>query len=266
MKHMRIMHKYFGIATAIIIIIVSLTGILLIHKKFLGLNKIFIRFPGYSVQNNADVFDVLTTAEGFALVATKQGIYMDTPEGWIQTLPSQAKRLYRHEGTFYVCSNDGLYTSEDGKIWEKTLSEGEACAMVIIKEDLFVSTKEAVYQRKSKEKVWNELIKFPVRSLDVRDIDVNERGILIAAKGGLFIFNKKEGLLVENIPLKKSDKIELQKLITDIHTGDFFGKFFYIIMDITAFGLIVLSITGLYMWYRVKKIKNDKKKWLTTGT
>jgi uncharacterized iron-regulated membrane protein len=105
------------------------------------------------------------------------------------------------------------------------------------------------------------MISFSEKPIDIRNFSVDESGIVIAAKEGVFTSVSGKELEPEILPIKKKqkEKIDLQKLITDIHTGEFFGQFFYIFMDLTAVGMVAMSITGLYIWYRPRKKKAGRK-------
>lgn len=52
--------------------------------------------------------------------------------------------------------------------------------------------------------------------------------------------------------------LTVDKVILDIHTGRFFGEFGSIVMDAAAIAFLILSGTGIYMWYR--RNPNNKKR------
>ena len=54
--------------------------------------------------------------------------------------------------------------------------------------------------------------------------------------------------------------LTLDKVVLDIHTGRFFGSAGEWLMDIAAIALLLLSASGLYMWYRKPERKKKKKK------
>ncbi len=252
---MRKIHKYVGLGTSIIIIIVSLTGILLIHKKALGLNKILVNMPWYSNSQPPDVFDLLLTDDGKLIAATRSGVLLEENREWKLVISEQTKKLFKVGGYIYACSKSGIYESMNGRNWQKNLSGLEARNIVFNGNEIYAVLTNGVYKKKPGDASWEIVIKFPKNSLDVRDIAITKDEIFIAAREGVFIFNVEKGLSGEKIQIKRTSRIELQKLITDLHTGEFFGSFFYILMDISALGLIALTITGIYIWYLPKKMK-----------
>lgn len=262
MRQMRTIHKYFGLVTVIVVILVSITGVLLIHKKAIGLNRVAVKTPGYAAPQAVDGFDMLETVEGLTVVATKQGVYVREASGWTLTLPSPTKKLYRHGGTLYACSRDGLYSSKEGKSWIRLFSGQEVKAVHFAENDLLFATSTGIYRGNyNGEELWKEIVSFFDKPVEVRNFTFDEKGVTLVAKEGVFTSVTGKELLSEQLPFKKkgSEKVDLQKLITDIHTGEFFGSFFYIFMDITAIGLVAMSVTGVYIWYRPRSKKKGAK-------
>lgn len=48
------------------------------------------------------------------------------------------------------------------------------------------------------------------------------------------------------------------KIIGDLHTGKILGGFGKLVIDLTAFTFIVLTVSGVYLWYRPKQLKKWK--------
>ena len=61
---------------------------------------------------------------------------------------------------------------------------------------------------------------------------------------------------------REDKKMDMVKLMTEIHTGRFFGSYFYLLVDLATLGLIFLIISGARIaLYRTNlaKIKNEKE-------
>lgn len=43
------------------------------------------------------------------------------------------------------------------------------------------------------------------------------------------------------------------------HTGDFFGHYFYLIMDFMSLGIVIVTLTGVYLWYKFRRLKQSSK-------
>ncbi|MFQ5443977.1 MAG: hypothetical protein ACE5EK_05100, partial [Nitrospinales bacterium] len=61
-------------------------------------------------------------------------------------------------------------------------------------------------------------------------------------------------------PLSKEDfKMDLAKLMTEIHNGRFFGSYFYLVVDLATVGLIVLTFSGFFIGYYRYRLKKRRK-------
>lgn len=47
--------------------------------------------------------------------------------------------------------------------------------------------------------------------------------------------------------------VPLRWVILDLHTGDFFGKYGFILYDILAVIMLVMGSTGIYMYFKIRK-------------
>ncbi|MBZ0157127.1 MAG: PepSY domain-containing protein [Alphaproteobacteria bacterium] len=262
-RFMRKIHKYLGLAPVVVFILVSVTGVLLIHKKSLGLNGVLVNVSGYGgVPSAVDAFDILLTDGGIAVAATKQGVYVYDAGTWKVAVPVPAKRLYVKDGTLYACAKDGLYASAEGKTWRRLFSGHEVKALLFNEGSLFIATSKGVYRSDKPEKgKWETVISFPRNAPDVRNLMYDGRQVVMAAKEGVFAAGKGGAILPEGLPVtkKQNGNTDLQKIITDLHTGEFFGRYFYLVMDAVAIGLVIVSLSGIYIWYLPKKRRTIKE-------
>ena len=53
-------------------------------------------------------------------------------------------------------------------------------------------------------------------------------------------------------------KMDLVKLITEIHTGRFFGNYFMLLVDLATLGLVMLVISGIWVGLNRSKVKRRK--------
>ena len=47
--------------------------------------------------------------------------------------------------------------------------------------------------------------------------------------------------------------VPMRWIILDLHTGDFFGKYGFLVYDILAGVMLVLGSTGIYMYFKIRK-------------
>jgi hypothetical protein len=59
--------------------------------------------------------------------------------------------------------------------------------------------------------------------------------------------------------IKEERKMDLVKLITEIHTGRFFGSYFFLLVDLATVGLVILVISGIFIAVYRQQTKSRKK-------
>lgn len=100
----------------------------------------------------------------------------------------------------------------------------------------------------------------------VRKLITSRPFLLAGTTSGLFMSSdngktwtlKKLG--TANASLTKEDfKMDLAKLVTEIHNGRFFGSYFYLVVDLATVGLILLTFSGFFIGYYRHRLKKRKK-------
>lgn len=248
---MRKWHRYLGLATTVLVVLVSVTGILLIHKKELELNKVTVNLPGYAKRISPDASNLAVTAQGKTLLSTKLGVFVSGADGWRRTLPVPAKKLVVNGADIYACTSEGLQLSVDGgENWRNLLPGEEAKALHLSQGRVIAVTVKGVYQRSAGKKVWELLAPLSRKGLDVREVFPDGEGLLLAAKEGLYRVSDGK---VKQVSLpeagKVATKVDLQKLVTDLHTGAFFGGWFMAVIDFVALSMVFFAISGVWLWY-----------------
>ena len=65
--------------------------------------------------------------------------------------------------------------------------------------------------------------------------------------------------LAENRLSPEEKKMDLVKLITEIHTGRFFGSYFFLLVDLATLGLVLLVFSGALITAYRKQIRKSRK-------
>jgi len=193
----------------------------------------------------------LKTYPEFIFIGTKNGFYKSFNGGrnWIKDKNKSLKKIFsiatdtKKTPGIYVTSKKGLfYSNNSGDTWVE-----------------ITPNKNNIEQEKKLEIA--QINKFIAITPSK-----NHASILLAgSEKGLFI-SKKKGALWSFVNLgesgntvpKKDFKMDLGKLVTEIHTGRFFGSYFYWLVDIATIGMIGLAISGLMIISNRKKIKKTK--------
>ncbi|MFN2239672.1 MAG: hypothetical protein ABR524_09800, partial [Thermoanaerobaculia bacterium] len=148
MRFVRDLHKYFGLVLVVLILLVSVTGLLLMHAKSLGLNTIMVKMPGYASQAPPDAWKIVTMADGSILVATKSGIFRGSESTWSRRLDAPARDLLVHGGEVYGATKDGLMISTDnGLSWSVAIAREEFRTLAVSPEGVVAASARAIYRR-----------------------------------------------------------------------------------------------------------------------
>jgi len=54
--------------------------------------------------------------------------------------------------------------------------------------------------------------------------------------------------------------VPVERIIWDLHSGAFWGKFGWLYYDLIAISMIVLSITGVYMYWKIRFLELKRRK------
>lgn len=242
-------HRYFGLLASLTILLIAGTGLLLVHGKRLGLKNIPVRLTGPALPAAADAFDLLTVRGG-VLAATRQGVFLREGGRWRRVLHADAKRLAAVSGELLAFAAEGLFSSGDGgRTWAVQLRGGEARAAAETSSGLVAATTEGVFVREAGR--WRRLASLGPPAAQVREIVADDGALMLASKEGLHRLAAGGRLEFVALPLDGTERRgDLQKLVMDLHTGDFFGPWFTLVTDLTGLALVALSLSGIYLWYR----------------
>ena len=193
----------------------------------------------------------LNTDPEFIFVGTKNGFYKSFNGGrnWIKDKNKNTKNIFSlaidtkdNTGIFLTSTKGLFYSNNSGDTWLKITPH----------------KKNLAKQGKLEISQINKILSITASN--------NQASLLLAgSETGLFI-SKNNGALWSFINLgesgntvsKKDFKMDLGKLVTEIHTGRFFGTYFYWLIDIATIGMIGLAISGLMIISYRKKIKKNK--------
>lgn len=210
----RSLHRHLGVAVALIVLSLSVTGVLLNHPSLLGA-------PAERTLSLAvDPLD-----ENHLFRGTRSSLYASEDGGltWDEVpmlFPAEkAVHIAYASGSsdiLYVVLQDlGLIRSYDGGIvWERVPIG-------------FVPVVEGI-------------------RLDRIAVTADERLTLFTSHG-LFL-SENQGKSWRRVGPKVDEGIDWYRLVHQLHTGYIFGPWFVYVHDFGAIGLIALTITGLIIW------------------
>ncbi len=193
----------------------------------------------------------LNTDPEFIFVGTDSGLYKSFNGGlnWIKDENSRLKEVRsmvvdsRGKSVIYLASGNGLFSSKNsGDLWQEITPD------------------------KSNIQKGEKVVATSFNTIFYLAGSQNYPSILLAGSdSGLFISNKN-GKLWNFIDFGESAatmseenfRMDLAKLVTEIHTGRFFGTYFYWLVDVSTVGMIVLAFSGLMIVFYRNKVKKGK--------
>ena len=97
-------------------------------------------------------------------------------------------------------------------------------------------------------------------------VSLDKKTLFVGTSSGLY-FSEDEGEVWKNIDLSGAAnqlspdemKMDVVKLITEIHNGRFFGSYFFMLVDLATIGIVFLTLSGILIAYYRTKVKNRKK-------
>lgn len=217
-------HRYVGIGTLAFLLMLALSGFLLNHPSLLGAPS--ERTLSFAVD------------------------------------PLDAQHLYR--GT-----RSGLYASDDGgQSWYEVpmLFAAERAIDITFAPDnpehIYVALEDLGLIRSTDGGiVWEQVpIGFMPLAEGVRlqRIGIGAKGQLHLWTSGGLISSPDGGTTWASVGTSSQPGNDLYTLVHQIHTGYFFADWFVYVYDLTAWGLILLSFSGLFIWWRLQFGKRRK--------
>jgi hypothetical protein len=240
-------HLWSGLILTLPLVLVSLTAILIAHEKGLGTKEIAINagwLPGYGSEENIKFY--LDDIKDVQIIGNKT----------------------------YYASKLGVVVEENQKITILKNTEGdEVRDLLLVGDSLYIASKEGLFVSTKNKALL-------LKKGDFHGININKnklyaaegkKGFHISSDNGKTWLNSKlsktigkENMKNFSTSIEKSDyleKLTLEKLVLDIHTGKaFFGdESMWIWIDLIALSLLFMIFTGIWMWYKRKYGKTKKK-------
>lgn len=230
------LHKWLGILLAIPILLVCITAILLAHDKMFGLKDLRVNaswLPAY----------------GPAVVKAKR-----------QEIKAV---LVDAEDRIYIGTKGGLFVLHKGEITEFEALRGlDVRAIIPGKETILVATKQGLWM--SQEEKWRRIFAGDVHGVSVAKdgailVAIHKQGLLISRnEGRSWRGVKKAKIAIATLPPWHVDeKVKLEKLIKDLHTGKALltKEWDWLWIDLISLTIMILTLVGVYIWWKKQRLK-----------
>ena len=192
----------------------------------------------------------LNTDPEFIFVGTNKGFYKSFNGGlnWIKDSHKKLKEIYtlavdsKEHSSIYLSAKKGLFFSHNGgDTWQEITPD------------------------KNNVQNLEDVALMPINTILPIGGKTQPSLLFAGSEAGLFI-SKNNGTHWNFIDLgesgntvsKENFKMDLSKLVTEIHTGRFLGSYFFWLVDLSSFGMIALAISGLMVVFYRGKMKTSK--------
>lgn len=175
----------------------------------------------------------------------------------------------RNSNYIFAGTDSGLIqTINKGKTWNLSLQNKPIRLIADYpgrENELILSTGNELLKSSNNGQSWESIFKNNDKDLLINEVnfsDPSKGNIIVGTNKGLFSIDVKNNWEHITLNMSKVDnqaepkEMNLLKLITEIHTGRFFGNYFYLVFDIASVFLIITSISGLFIYvirYNIRK-------------
>ena len=244
------LHRRFGLAAFIIIIVICVTGILLNHTEEFALKDRFIQssrlqsWYGIEVEGEAFFYPVETNQSQVIIASLEDHLYVDN-----QLISQNAGLIIGAVSVtdlIIVSTAADIYlvTPQAELIEKMSLSSFITSDIEKIGVDdsgsVLLSSKDTVYTSHDDYLSWQAL------DSPVSNVEWSQPAKVSA----------EELEVLHSYHLAKS--IDWERLVLDLHSGRIFGQWGVWLYDLTALAIIFLSISGCWTWYKKQQLKKLK--------
>ncbi|MFQ3576702.1 MAG: PepSY domain-containing protein [Cytophagales bacterium] len=239
-------HLWIGVLLSFPIIVVGLTAILIAHKK--SFDKWVINAPVLQEKYQKLEFKeirAVANSNGYDYLATKNGLFvLNEDDEWqkvINTENAEFKQLLKTQEAIIAIGKNGLWKISG--LESEKISSLESLHLSLEDNGKWVlTTKNGILSSHDQGKTWNpdSFLNESIQQITMVNMEKDD---------------EKEG----------KAGIKFNKLVMDMHTGKFFtGKEYeWLWIDIVGGSLVLLTLTGLWMWVIKQKAKHKLKKALS---
>ncbi len=260
------------------------TGLFVSSDEGDSWERIFPEQAGAAGRAVKQVVFSATAADTIYLVAEKNVFRsQDGGKGWDRVWASDLSEsvfdlvsLKTDPEFLYAATADGLMKSfNGGRTWVRNALPGSMRALFPVSGDvsqLYVATEDSLFYTNTGGNSWQDL-EFEHDAIQgatltrIADAGGAAPALFAGTSAGLSV-SRDAGKNWQPIDLSgdanrvsEADlKMDLVKLITEIHTGRFFGSYFMLLVDLATVGLVILVGTGFMIAIVRARVKSRKQK------
>lgn len=230
-------HYRVGLLSALIIMVIASTGLLLNHNDGLGLSRRMIDHPwvlsSYGMQPQSEIISYHEKNHWVSWLG--ESVYIDAKRaGGVPALQG----TYANAEMIITAGKHviDIYTAEGNKVEQLTtasLPPGEILKVGKgVQSQLLLNTTKGLYQ-------------FDEQIIHWKPLEASAEGVVWSSPA-----ETPENISDQIFKEYRGEGLPLARIILDIHSGRIFGLSGKLLADITAIALLFLSITGVLNWIK----------------
>ncbi|ASB47854.1 PepSY domain-containing protein [Alkalitalea saponilacus] len=238
LKTMRKYHKWPGIVITIFILFFATSGIILNHRDWFSsvdINRSYLP-PDYRLTNWN-----LASIKGAVHLTTSDMVVYGNIGAW----------LTNNKMEYFIDLNDGFPKGIDSRKVEAMLYTDDGILLAGTLFGLYLFNGE----------FWDK-IEIPTSEKRITDLIERQNQIHILTRSHLLITDDLKSFEIITLPEYADDdnKVSLFRTLWTLHSGEMFGEWGKIVVDILGLGLIFLGVSGILHWLFPKWVKRRKRK------
>jgi hypothetical protein len=239
-------HRFIGVLISLPVLLVAITGIALNHADSFDLNNTQISNSTILNQYGMVPDQPITSFEDSGVWASMLGKQIFLNGEKISSSPGKLIGFLSDDSIYHLLTSNELLliSAEENQLIDKLGSEAlPTTSTGITKKDgaIFVSSPKGVLKLSDSKDSFTPADSFPFPAREQASLP-----------------KKFKDKILENF---RGDGISLWRVVLDIHSGAFFGRLGVFLADLTALALILLTLTGLYNWWKTAGRGFCKKAW-----
>lgn len=227
-KQARLLHKWLGLFSFCFILVVSSTALIMNHEEILLSNKEVKKEQNINLNQIKSL--TISPNKNFIVASDLHGIFKSIDNGstWKELklfVPSE-----NIEFTAFSPENDDIF-------------------VVAIKD-------KGIFITDDGGEVWDEIkTPFNLATENLQALTFSKNVILLKTQNGLYKYFYKTEKWEKTIFQNTQNTNQIKELVYNLHTGRFFGNYGIYLYDLISGFLILLSLSGIYLSFRIKRKK-----------
>jgi hypothetical protein len=240
LRSLYVWHRWIGIGCALLVVWLAVTGILLNHSSRLGLDRSYVQAPWlfrvYGIRPQPPGQGI--PVAGRWIVQAGDLLFLDSKPvaEWHAPLIGATSLA----GVILVAApHTALLLTPEGEVIESLTGAalpGEVLGVASTEQHLLLRTADGIYAMDTERLEFERYAgEWPMVTGGAQPLPAVVAQEIVARGAGI--------------------RLSRERLLSDLHSGRLLGRYGPLIMDLASIGFIFLALTGLWLWWRHRRIQ-----------